>query len=217
VPSILARALRERTRALHTQAERSGLMQSLLRGEVDRAGYCALLRNLYEIYSALEAALVQHRSHAWIAPLALTGLARTPALAADLQALHGEGWADALPVRTATRGYVERIHAIERRSPGLLAAHAYVRYLGDLSGGQVLRGTVCRCLGLSGEQGMAFYNFGVPEAAQWLRQHFRQGLGAIQADSEGVEQLVAEAQWSFRAHAELFLQLAPRPGALADP
>ena len=35
--------------------------------------------------------------------------------------------------------YVNRINQISEEKPELLVAHAYTRYLGDLSGGQILK------------------------------------------------------------------------------
>jgi heme oxygenase len=34
---------------------------------------------------------------------------------------------------------VERIHEVARTAPELLVGHHYTRYLGDLSGGQILK------------------------------------------------------------------------------
>ena len=45
----LALQLRTDTRALHTEVERTGVMRLLLRGQLDRAGYCALLRTLHAV------------------------------------------------------------------------------------------------------------------------------------------------------------------------
>ena len=45
----LALQLRTDTRALLTEVERTGVMRLLLRGQLDRAGYCALLRNLHAV------------------------------------------------------------------------------------------------------------------------------------------------------------------------
>ena len=131
----LAERLRTETRALHTAAERSRFMGVLLRGQMDRASYCALLRNLHAIYAALEPALARHAGHPVLAPVFLPRLARTQALADDLLTLHGSAWADAIALQPATARYLRRLHEIEAAQPELLFAHAYVRFLGDLSGG----------------------------------------------------------------------------------
>jgi len=45
------------------------------------------------------------------------------------------------------------------RAPSLLA-HAYVRYLGDLSGGQIIGARIKKAYNLDGSDGMLFYLFG---------------------------------------------------------
>jgi heme oxygenase (biliverdin-producing, ferredoxin) len=81
----LAERLKSETRRLHTEAERSLFMGVLLRGKMEQAAYCALLRNLHAIYAALEPALVRHAAHPALAPVFTPSLLRAPSLAADLE------------------------------------------------------------------------------------------------------------------------------------
>lgn len=83
--------LKVETRELHQLAERSGIMKALLRGRVERAGYCLLLRNLHEIYAALEAGLETHFDHPMLAPILFRALFRLEALESDLNHLCGNG------------------------------------------------------------------------------------------------------------------------------
>jgi heme oxygenase len=189
----LTARLREGTRMLHAEAERAGLMPRLLRGELPLPGYVALLHQLHAIYAALETAL-QGRPGA---PVLHPALARCAALQADLDHLDPQG----RPVLLApTRDYVACLQALPG---GLLAAHAYVRYLGDLAGGQVLRRIVGRTYGLS-EHGLRFYDFGADGAA--LGQGLRATLDAVPAGQH--DGIVAEAQAAFRRHVLLFESLA---------
>ena len=204
----LAQALREGTRELHAAVERSTLMQALLRGRFARPVYLLLLRNLHPIYEVLEAALARHAAHPGLAPLALAGLARAPQLAEDLCHLHGARWAQELPELAEARRYVERLAELEGQAPALLAAHAYVRYLGDLSGGQLLQGIVARTLGLAGEAGTRFYAFGAPGAAQVLAQRLRRSLDGVAADAQAAAACVAEARSAFVRHQRLFDEIA---------
>jgi heme oxygenase len=220
-PSRLSEALREGTRELHAQVERSGLMQSLLRGRIDLHTYCALLRNLHEIYRALESALARQGRHPWIAPVMLAGLPRAALLAQDLVALRGESWEADLAVVPGARQYVRHLQELESAEPGRLLAHAYVRYLGDLSGGQILRRIVAATLRLAGPSGIRFYDFGSPDTAADLARRFRGGLDAVALDAAGVEALRAEARRAFELHRPLFEELQPsgdagRGGSLAS-
>ncbi|MGQ0699876.1 MAG: biliverdin-producing heme oxygenase [Panacagrimonas sp.] len=204
----LAERLRFETRAHHTRAEHSGIMQDLLRGELGRAPYALLLRNLYAIYAALEPALLRHKNRPALAPIHDPALFRCAALAADLETLHGSGWAEALPVSESAREYADRVRRHADTDPELLLAHAYVRYLGDLSGGQILQGIVQRAMQLPDDGGTRFYRFG-PSDARGLATRFRSGLDAIPLGSAAAaDRLVGEAQWAFSMHARLFEELA---------
>ena len=207
IPS-LAERLKTDTRSLHTAAERSRFMVALMRGQVDRAAYCALLRNLSAIYAALEPALARHAGHPLIRPVHVPALFRTAALARDLALLHGPRWADEIPLQPATRDYVARLHELDAGRPALLLAHAYVRYLGDLSGGQMLRRVVAQNPALGGERGVAFYEFGDPAATRALTDAFRAGLASLAPDPPDADALVAEAQRAFALHQRLFDGLA---------
>ncbi len=208
----LARRLRDETRALHADAERSTFMSALLRGRMDRAAYAALLRNLHAIYEALEPALARHAAHPALAPLNLAALARLASLRADLVRV-ADPSDMTVELRPAAVGYVARLHELDEAQPELLVAHAYVRYLGDLSGGQLLRDIVARSPGLASRAGTAFYEFGDAPAASVLAASFRSGLDrVIVADPDAV---VAEARRAFTGHRALFDELAQSFGLAA--
>ena len=204
----LAERLREDTRELHTAAERAGVMRKLLRAQLDRRAYCALLRNLHEIYVALESALARRATHALVGPVVFPALFRQAALADDLNLLHGAGWAGDLPLQPAAAAYVRRLREIDATAPGLLVAHAYLRSLGDLSGGQLLRGIVTRSLGLVRGVGVRFYDLGSTAEVTLHLQAFRAALNALPVDEECAAAIVAEARSAFERHAQLFMQLA---------
>lgn len=204
----LTEALRAQTRQLHAEVERAGVMGALLRGRIDRATYCTLLRNLHLIYVALEEGLAGHASHPRLAALRFDGLARRVALAQDLAVLHGEAWEGDLGLAPGARRYAAHLDELACEAPDRLAAHAYVRYLGDLSGGQILRGIVTDSLGLDGASGMSFYAFGEPGAAADLARRFRAGLDSVPIDADGVRDLVAEARFGFVLHSQMFEELA---------
>lgn len=189
----LSQRLKEATRPLHVQAERAGLMPALLRGELPRARYVALLWQLEGLYAALEAGLRQPR-----APAIDPRLHRRAALQADLLHLASGPPAALLP---ATQDYQRHLQSLP---PPLLAAHAYVRYLGDLAGGQMLRRIVGRTYALV-DDGLRFYAFDGDPAA--LAAGLRRELDALPAELG--DAVVAEAQAGFRRHVLLFEALDP--------
>ena len=210
-PSIAGR-LKAETRTLHMAAERSRFMSVLLSGRMERDTYCALLRNLSAVYAALETALTRHALHPLIAPVHAPALFRTAALARDLGALHGAGWAQTMALEAATVTYVARLRALDATQPGLLLAHAYVRYLGDLSGGQMLRRSVAQSGALAGARGVDFYDFGDPAATRALADAFRAGLASVAPEAALADALVDEAKLAFGLHQQLFDELATAAG-----
>ncbi|RYF75786.1 MAG: biliverdin-producing heme oxygenase [Comamonadaceae bacterium] len=201
---LLSESLKDRTRSLHTQVERSAFMHDLLRGRMDRHGYCLLLRNLHDVYAALEPALERHSGHPLLAPLHLVGLARKTPLQRDLESLEGAHWRESLPLESVTSHYVTRLQTLAERDPALLVAHSYVRYLGDLSGGQMLARIVRDSIAPSVLGGTAFYDFGDAQATERLRHDYRAGLDALATDEATSEAIVNEAVLSFELHGQLF-------------
>ena len=212
----LPERLRLETRALHAATERTGAMAALLAGRLPRADYLAMLRNLHAIYAALEAALRAHAGTVPVAALQAGSLGRAAPLAEDLTSLHGPAWADELPVAAAAADYVARLQALHAaaapEAAPALVAHAYVRYLGDLHGGQVLQRLVARQYGLTGDAGAPgtrFYDFGTTPEVLALRQQLRGALGGLPFDAAEQDAVVAEACWAFEQHQRLFTELLP--------
>ncbi len=202
----LAAQLKAATSSLHRQVERSPLMARLLRRELPRRNYVQLMQNLQAIYAALEPALLRHAADPALAPVLLQGMFRAEALAADL-ALLDPSHTPPHALVPATRAYVERLQELDRSAPGLLVAHAYVRYLGDLNGGQALQRLVARAYGLEGGAGTRFYDFGARATQQRMLEAFRMGLGVIDQRSTQAQAIVAEAVGAFERHAEIFDEL----------
>lgn len=209
----LASRLRRETRAAHAAAERSGIMRSILRGRASRAAYCGLLRALHEIYDALEPALVRHDGSPAVAGVRFPDLRRGAALAADLGALHGAGWRRELAPCPAASAYAARLRRLADECPERLVAHAYVRYMGDLSGGQILRGLVAPTLGAPAGAGLSFYDFGGPDAVAALKARFRGELSALPAGGAAADAIVDEARLAFALHVRLFEELDGAAGA----
>ncbi len=201
----LAQRLKAETRELHARAERSGVMADLLAGHISRASYVALLVNLHALYGALEAALDGHADDERLRALWHPALRRASALRADLAAFGAscfDGAADAAE-------YVQRL-ATAAAAPHRLVAHVYVRCLGDLHGGQMLRALVRERFGLAGGAGTEFYDFGAQDVVSALRQRFRQALSALSLSEAQAADVVAEARWAFEAHCRLFERLQAR-------
>jgi len=152
----LADVLRARTRELHVQAERSGIVAEILRGRACRYGYALFLRNLVPVYAHLEEGLELHRTAPGIAAVAERAVYRSSALESDLAELWESPWREALPLLPSGARYGQRVREAARGDGSRLVAHAYARYLGDLNGGRILRRILSRSLGL-GPGALSFY------------------------------------------------------------
>ena len=180
-PAGFAIQLRTVTRALHARAERTGVVRALLRGTATRRAYALYLRNLAPAYLALERGLEQHTTCPLVAAIARPALYRTRAITADLEALDEPD----LPLLPAGERYRARIEEVASTAGERLVGHAYVRYFGDLSGGQTLKCVLGRTLGL-GPAELQLYDF--PDIAD--PDAFKAGLrAALDQASAGVPDL----------------------------
>lgn len=188
LPASLVTALYLRTKALHIEAERTGIIRDLLRGDASRDGYLLLLRNLLPAYQAMEQALKHHRGSPSLAELARFNLDRAPAIESDLVELCGKGWKRDIPLLDSATAYARRIEKAAEGHGSRLIAHAYTRYLGDLSGGQILQRLLARSLGLRPRE-LLFYDFSRFPDLDALKVSYREVLdraGRLVSDPQAV-------------------------------
>jgi heme oxygenase len=198
----LADALRERTRSLHRQAESSGIVRDILAGRASRHGYALLLRNLLPAYREMEHSLERLRRSPRIGAVAQPALYRSHALESDLAGLCGRRWRRTLPLLDAGDRYARAV-AVAGQGHGLrLIAHAYVRYLGDLNGGRVVRQRLHRTLGLEAHH-LAFYEFPAIADLDGFRTRYRDALDRAARDLPEIDSILDEAVAAFRLNMAL--------------
>jgi heme oxygenase (biliverdin-producing, ferredoxin) len=200
-------AIRDRTRALHTEAERSGVLGELLQGRANRRSYAALLRNLLPVYRELESGLERHRDSAGTGRAAQPAVYRSAALESDLAAVCGPDWQRDLAIVPAAERYAAAVAAAAASDGSRLIAHAYVRYLGDLSGGRILRAIVARSLSLDATQ-LAFYDYPGGENVDALKTTYRAALDRAAAHAHDPAGVIAEAEHAFRLNIDLSVAVA---------
>lgn len=202
-PVMLSLALREQTLALHKKAEKSGIVADILRGRATSQGYVLFLRNLAPAYRQLEAGLDRHRLTPGVRDFARREVYRSSALEMDLVALSGPDWREALsPAFEASQHYARRIEEAAAGSGAGLIGHAYVRYLGDLSGGQVMKRLLARALGL-GPQALSFYEFpGIDDLTTYGRS-FRAALDQAPLAPRDRDTVISAAIEAFSMNIEL--------------
>jgi len=188
LPVSVVTALYLRTKTLHVEAERTGIIRDLLRGEASREGYVLLLRNLLPAYREMEQGLDRHRGSPGLAALANYRLDRAIAIESDLVALRGKGWKHGVPLLEAGEAYARRIAKAAEGDGARLIAHAYTRYLGDLSGGQILQRLLAQSLELEPSE-LSFYDFPRFADLAALKTDYRKALdqaGALASDPQAV-------------------------------
>ncbi|KAF8518547.1 heme oxygenase-like protein [Hysterangium stoloniferum] len=165
--------LRKETRAAHKNADNTEAAVSLARGDLDKDEYIRYLIILWHVYSTLENALEVHSSHPVLAPTYNPAvLARTPALSSDIVYLlytpesewqrHPLALSISQNIPAVLLEYTDRIRtAATSHDPSTLLAHLYVRYLGDLGGGQQISHRIAKAYGLDDTTGLGtqFYQF----------------------------------------------------------
>lgn len=202
----LSAELRQATWAVHERAHRSTYMAALLEGALPLGAYTLLAEQYSAIYTALEAASDTMAGHPVAGPFVIDELRRLPALHDDLDAL-GSGVPRILP---ATARYVERLHTCAT-DPERFVAHHYIRYLGDLAGGQVIGRTLERTYGLSGD-GVRFYDFSALGAPPRFRTRYRELLDAAPWDAGARARVAAEAVLGFELNIAVLAEMADEVG-----
>ena len=202
----LSSRLRADTKEAHTAAERSGVMGQLLRGNINQLTYVALLRNLAHLYRALETGIKRNAGNESLASLNLDALRRTPSLQHDIAALAGEG-ATVEPIETATKEYALHLQSLSERAPHLLFAHAYLRYLGDLYGGQIMKGIVDKAIAAASQNALSFYEFPRIADIAAFKAQFHTAIDALILTEQDENAMVAEAMLGYELHARMFREL----------
>lgn len=202
LPVSVVTALYLRTKALHVEAERTGIIRDLLRGEASLEGYILLLRNLLPAYQAMELGLERHRGSPGLTALAEFRLDRAPAIEADLAEICGHGWKHDIPLLSAGDIYARRIAKAAEGNGMRLIAHAYTRYLGDLSGGQILQRLLARSLNLKPAE-LTFYDFPKFSDLAVLKADYRNALDAAGVLANDPQAIVEEGAIAFSLNIDL--------------
>ncbi|WP_461108532.1 biliverdin-producing heme oxygenase [Tessaracoccus terricola] len=205
----LSEELRDATADAHASAEGSDFITRLMGGTLDVRAFVLFTAQLHVIYEAFEATLHAHYlEHPLVKGIDDRRLDRREALLADLNHLYPgfeEAIADgSLPIVPAARRYAELLnheHTAER-----VVANHYVRYLGDLSGGQAIASLVARHYDVSPD-GLGFYSFPEIGKLKAYKDHYRQALDGLVLDDATRSALLAAAVEAFTLNRAVFADL----------
>ena len=192
----------------HVEAETSAFMSDLLGGRLGVQAYARYTEQLWFVYEALEADAERLASDRVAGAFIRPELFRLRALERDLAHLRGPRWRASLSALPATRAYADRVRHCAERWPAGYVAHHYTRYLGDLSGGQIIRDRAERAWGFGKKgDGVRFYVFEeIPNPAAFKRG-YRELLDGIRADDLERQRIVTECKRAFALNTAVFQAL----------
>ncbi|XP_035603778.1 heme oxygenase 1a [Oncorhynchus keta] len=204
----LSEQIKAATKEIHVRAENTQLMLSYQKGQITLPQYKLLLCSLYEIYKALEGEMDRNASHPGVAPIYFPQeLARLETLERDLEHFFGQEWQKRVIIPAATHRYTQRLRKIGEGNPKLLVAHAYTRYLGDLSGGQILGKITQKSIGLSSGEGLSFFSFPGVSSPNRFKQLYRSRMNSIELTKEERDGVLEEAIMAFELNIQVFNDL----------
>lgn len=143
-------------------------------------------------------------------------LNRREALERDLEFFYGQERLAELTnpenMTPAVQEYVQALKDACEKSPALLIAHSYSRYLGDLSGGQILSKRLKKHVLHLDEndsswdttEGLNFYHFNNLGNQTDFKNFYRERLNAAKVDQQTRDLIVSEAVHSFELNIQLF-------------
>jgi heme oxygenase len=149
----------------------------------------------------------KHQQHPVLSKLFFPELDRKHSLESDLSYYFGPNWKDQVVPSAATKEYVARIHQIAAADPELLVAHLYTRYIGDLSGGQILKKIAQNAMNLSDGEGTAFYEFDQIPDEKTFKNNYRQAMDSLPIDETKADLIVDEANDAFGKNMIMFKEL----------
>ncbi len=205
--SNLALKLREGTKKAHTMAENTGFIACFLRGTVEKKSYRKLVANLYFVYAAMEEAMGQLKDHPVMGKMYFPELDRKAALELDLLYYYGANWREEIKASTATQAYVDQIKKVAKEDPEMLVAHLYTRYIGDLSGGQILKKIAVNAMALNEGEGTNFYEFANISDEKAFKTMYRAAMDDLPVSDEKVDEIVEEANGAFHHNMDMFQEL----------
>ncbi|CAH2329487.1 heme oxygenase 1 [Pelobates cultripes] len=204
----LSELLKEATKEVHEQAENTEFMRNFQKGLVSLHEFKMVMSSLYFVYEALEAEIERNKDNPVFSPIYFPlELHRKDALEQDLEYFYGPQWRKKIPCPQSTKNYVTRLHHVGQKEPELLVAHAYTRYLGDLSGGQVLKKIAQKALQLpvTGE-GLAFFTFDNVSSATKFKQLYRSRMNSIEMNVAAKNRILNEAKTAFLLNVKVMTQ-----------
>ena len=205
--SDFALQLKTETKKSHTAAENTKFIGSFLRGVVSEESYKQLVANFYFIYRAMEEEVDKLSEHPIVGKVHSKLLNRTEPLSRDLRYYYGPNWRALIAPSEACQRYVNRIREVAEDDAELLVGHHYTGYLGDLSGGQILKGIAEKAMDLKEGEGLHFYEFEGIADKKGFKTSYRTALDTLPINQSQANAIINEANYAFRLNMYMFDEL----------
>jgi heme oxygenase len=118
--------------------------------------------------------------------------------------LLGDGWRGQIAPSQSTQEYVKRLREVCFDWPGGFIAHSYTRYLGDLSGGQIIKKAVRKALG---DKGISFYDFPQIPDYNAFKTEYRALLDNVSWNDGEQQRVIAEAVLAYQLNTKVLAEL----------
>lgn len=196
---MLSAMVREASKDVHQSAENSPFMVALLKGELSTDAYCDYLAQLAPIYETLES---------WLdtkLPLFDRRLDRYERIISDIDSMCG-----VRVVSDETIKYTKHLkNIIKKKDEVRFLAHHYVRYLGDLSGGQAVAKLVMRNMSIP-PNFLSFYEFDQINDKVRYKETYREQLDSLELTEEQTQSFISEVMIAFEHHEKIFFALGEK-------
>ena len=191
------------TAPYHRRAEQTGIVRDILKKQVSREAYTLYIRNLHLIYLGLEKPFKPSSDGLrTVSPFLNRMIKRSEPLAQDLYNLTGNNDWQNLPLLQSSLSYRKDIDQLRTHDPVALLGHIYVRYLGDMNGGQVLYKLLSGTLGLP-EEALNFYQYPAIHEIISFRQAYRELFNAVRLDASQRRKVIETAIKAFEFNIDL--------------
>tara|TARA_B100001094_G_scaffold39067_1_gene33493 strand:- start:3460 stop:4137 length:678 start_codon:yes stop_codon:yes gene_type:complete len=204
----LSTQLKEGTKKSHNAAENTKFVAGFLRGVLNPEEYRKLITDFYYVYDTMEQRIQETKD-----PLARVlqqwnvKLFRTAFLQRDLRYYYGPMFRENMIPSEACNNYCHRINEIAEKWPHLLIAHHYTRYIGDLSGGQILKGIAQKALNPPEGEGLHFYDFPYIDDAKAFKTDYKAVLDGLEINQNQIDAIIIEANYAFKLNMYMFDEL----------
>lgn len=197
--------IKTRTDAAHSEAESAPFISALMGGQLNPRAYHDYLAAFLPIYRRMESLLQARSDSIFLSYFNHRALDRSQLIENDIAHLgsmiestvKGEDF-------TSVQSYLARLS--DQLSDARLAAHHYIRYLGDLSGGQAISKLVSRHYVIPPEA-LSFYDFSSIGDIVFYKKRYRDLLNLAPISVEEKDEFLDEVTNLYRLSTDIFIDL----------